>query len=309
MTDTPPRSIPRVCDVVVLRGKKSPASAPPDVLLEVPHGATATSDFTSLRAELTGAYPDRLEDFFHVNTDVGAPEVAARAAELLLGLDPRRAAVVVTSRIPRTFVDCNRMIDANAAARPSATGDVTPGLMPWMTHGPDRELVLDRYARYRQLVSEWTEQVLDRGGVAIQVHSYAPRDVDVPVDLQIVATLHAAYRPDALSRWPLRPEVDLIVVAPDGRRLAAPRLAQELRAGYVAAGIGVAEGLAYRLHPQTVAGHVAARYPGRTLCYEMRRDLLVDEFIPFQPMRVAPEKIERHAAILAGAIDRNGLRA
>ncbi len=309
MLDAPSSSIPRVCDVVVVRGKKAPANLPPDVLLEVPHGATSTDDFRSLRAELVGRYPDGLEDFFHVNTDVGAPEVAARAAALLPDLDPRRAAVVVTSRIPRTFVDCNRLIDAGTAARPSATGDVTPGLMPWMTDRADRQLVLDRYTRYRELVSLWTELVLDRGGVAIQVHSYAPRDIDVPVDMKIVDTLHAAYAADALPRWPLRPEIDLIVVDPDRRRLAAPRLAQELRAGYEAAGIGVAEGEAYTLHPQTVAGQVAARYPGRTLCYEMRRDLLVDEFIPFQAKRISPEKVERHAAILAGAIDRNGLRA
>lgn len=309
MPDSPPRSIPRVCDVTVLRGRKSPASAPPDVLFEIPHGATRTEDFASLRAELVGRYPDRLEDFFHVNTDVGAPEVAARAAVLLMELDPRRAAVVVISRIPRTFIDCNRMIAADTAAAPSAPGDVTPGLMPWMTDRADRELVLDRYGRYRALVAGLTEEVLDRGGVAIQVHTYAPRSIDVPVDLRIVETLHAQYVPAALARWPLRPEIDLITLAPDGRRLAAPRLAQELRAGYEAQGIGVADGEAYNLHPQTVAGHVAARYPGRTLCYEMRRDLLVDEFIPFAEKRVDPAKVERHAAILAGAIDRNGLRA
>lgn len=309
MTDSPPLSIPRVCDVVILRGKKASANAPPDVLLEIPHGATLAADFTALRAELVGPYPDRLEDFFHVNTDVGAPEVAARAAELLIPLDPRRAVVVITSRIPRTFVDCNRIIDPDAAARPSASDEMTPGLMPWMTNQADRALVLDRYARYRRLVAEWTELVLDRGGVAIQVHTYAPRSIDVAVDMKIVETLHKAYTPDALARWPLRPEIDMIVVDPDQRRLAAPRLAQELRAGYEAQGIGVAEAEAYTLHPATVAGQVAARYPGRTLCYEMRRDLLVDEFIPFRPMRVAPEKVERHAAILAGAIDRNGLRA
>jgi hypothetical protein len=309
VSDSPSLSIPGVCDVVIVRGKKAPANLPPDVLLEVPHGATSTADFASLRAELVGRFPDRLEDFFHVNTDVGAPEVAARAAALLPDLDPRRAAIVLTSRIPRTFVDCNRMIDATTSPSPSASGDVTPGLMPWMTDPADRALVLARYGRYRALVSGWTEQVLDRGGVAIQVHSYAPLEIDVAVDLKIVETLHAAYRPEALPRWKLRPEIDLIVVAPDRRRLAAPRLAQELRAGYEKAGIGVAEGEAYTLHPQTVAGHLAARYPGRTLCYEMRRDLLVDEFIPFVAMRVSPEKVERHAVILANAIDRDGLRA
>jgi hypothetical protein len=307
--DFAPPSIPRVCDVVHLRGAKAPPRSPPDVLLEIPHGATLAADFDELRAEFKGSYPDRLEEFFFVNTDVGAPEVAARAAALLLPLDPRRAVVVITSRIPRTFVDCNRIIDPHAAARPSGTGDVTPGLMPWMTHDQDRALALDRYTRYRGVVAAWSELVLDRGGVAIQVHTYAPRNIDVPVDGNIVATLRNAYAPDALARWPLRPEIDLIVVDPTHRRLAAPRLAQELRAGYEAAKFGVAEAEAYTLHPATVAGHVAARYPGRTLCYEIRRDLLVDEFIPFRPMRVSPEKVERHAAILAGALDRNGLRA
>lgn len=303
------RSIPDVLDLVVVRGAKSKPNDPPDVLLEVPHGATKTEDFTLLAARLVGTYPERLVEFFHVNTDVGAPEVALRAATLLIGLDPRRVVVVASSRLPRTFIDCNRLIDANAAATPSAPGEVTPGLMPWVTDASDRALLLARYTAYRTAVSAVTEEVLDRGGVVVQVHSYAPRNVDVAVDQRIVPTLHAAYAPGALERWTLRPEIDLIAVDPAGRRLAAPRLTDELRAGYEAAGHQVAIGNAYTLHPQTVAGQLAARHPGRTLCYEIRRDLLVDEFIPFHAMRVAPGKVERHAAILAGALDRNGLRA
>jgi hypothetical protein len=304
-----PRSIPAVVDVTFVRGARADGTSIPDTLLEVPHGATRTADFDELFGRLVGTYPDRLVEFFHVNTDVGAPEVAARAAALLVKADPRRTVAVATSRIPRTFVDCNRRINPAAAARPSAPGDVTPGLMPWMTHPADRALVIERYTRYRDVVASIEESVLDRGGHLVQVHTYAPRSIDVAVDTKVVATLHAQYdAPEALARWPLRPEVDLIVADPSGRRLAAPRLADEMTAGYRAMGIEAAQAKAYSLHPETVAGELAARFPGRTLCYEMRRDLLVKEFLPFRPMEVDAAKVERHAAILATALDRTGLR-
>ena len=151
--------------------------------------------------------------------------------------------------------------------------------------------------------------VLDRGGTLVQVHTYAPRSIDVAVDRKIVETLRAAYAPEALARWPLRPEVDLIGVDPTGRRLAAPRLTDEMRLGYQAIGIEAADGKAYTLHPSTVAGLLAAAHPGRTLCYEMRRDLLVEEFLPFQAMHVELAKVERHALVLATALERTGLRA
>ncbi len=299
---TPLRSIPRVCDVTWVRGARAPEDAMPDVLLEIPHGATKAAHFSSLRSELLGAYPEDLAEFFFVNTDVGAPEVAERLAARLVEADPTRSALVVRCRLPRTFVDCNRVISPDAVGASSAAGAMTPGLMPWVTHPADRKLLLDRYAAYRGLVEQAVETVMGARGYALFVHSYAPRTVDVAVDEHVVASLHDAYRPGVVERWPLRPEVDLITRDPSGRRLADEALVAALRAAFSRAGIGAAEDHAYNLQPSTLAAVHAARFPGRTLCFEMRRDLLVEAFTPFAEMRVAPAAAERFAGVLAEAL-------
>ena len=298
----PLRSIPRVCDVTRVRGARAPADAVPDVLLEVPHGATKAEHFASLRADLVGSYPDDLRDFFFVNTDVGAPEVAERLAARLVADDPTRTALVVRCRLPRTFVDCNRVIAPDAVGAPSGAGAMTPGLMPWVTHPADRTLLLERYAAYRALVTNAVETVMGARGLALFVHTYAPRSVDVAVDEHVVASLREAYRPEVVDRWPLRPEVDLITRDPDGRRLADEGLVAALHAAFAAAGVGSTEDHAYTLQPSTMAAVHAARFPGRTLCFEMRRDLLVAEFTPFAEMGVDPAAAERMAGILAGPV-------
>lgn len=295
-------SIPRVCDVTWFRGTRAPEDATPDVLLEVPHGATKAEHFASLRAELVGAYPEDLAEFFFVNTDVGAPEVAERLATRLVAADPRRTALVVRCRLPRTFVDCNRVISPDAVGAPSAAGAVTPGLMPWVTHPTDRALLLERYAAYRQLVERAVETVMGARGYALFVHSYAPRTIDVAVDEHVVANLREAYRPEVVGRWPLRPEVDLITRDPSGRRLADEALLAALRAASSRAGVATAEDHTYTLHPSTLAAVHAARFPGRTLCFEVRRDLLVETFTPFAEMRVAPAAVERIAGIFAEGV-------
>ncbi|MBK7874364.1 MAG: N-formylglutamate amidohydrolase [Planctomycetes bacterium] len=292
-------SVPGISDVELHRGARS--SGAPDLLLEVPHGATRAEDFAALRRVLVGTYPDDLRDFFFVNTDVGAPEVATRVAELYVAAEPERCAAVVRCRIPRTFVDCNRVIDADTIAKGSAAGEMTPGLHAWVRDPRDRELLLARYASYRALVTEAFERVCGRGGRALMVHSYAPRSVDVPVDDRIVEHLRAAYAPDRVGTWPLRSPVDLIVDAPDGTRLASPELHAHALSAFAAAGLDVVENGAYALHPSTLAHAFARAYPARTLCLELRRDLLVAEFTPFEEMRGDPAKVERVASALADA--------
>ncbi|HEY4223908.1 MAG TPA: hypothetical protein VGO62_21280, partial [Myxococcota bacterium] len=95
----------------------------PDLVLEVPHGATKRAHFDALRAQLKGgSFPDDLVDFFFVNTDVGAPEVAYALAHEIVKRDATQRVLVLHCQIPRTFIDCNRVIDAST--RPSAS---TPG--------------------------------------------------------------------------------------------------------------------------------------------------------------------------------------
>lgn len=302
MSAAPLHSVPEAAGVESFRGAR--ARGEPDLLLEVPHGATRAAHYDELLRELRGTFPDDLRDFFFVNTDVGAPEVAKRVAELYVEALPERAAVVVRSSIPRTFVDCNRVIDASTRPAASAAGAMTPGVHAWVKDPADLELLLARYAAYRALATEAFERVCGSGGRALMVHSYAPRSVDVPVDEKIVEHLRAAYAPEKIGTWPLRAPVDLITVTPDGERLASPELVLHAKAAFAEAGLDVVENGAYALHPSTLAYEFARRFPGRTLCLEMRRDLLVAEFTPFQEMLGAPERVERVARPLAEAVVR-----
>jgi hypothetical protein len=137
-------------------------------------------------------------------------------------------------------------------------------------------------------------------GAVLLLHSYAPRTVDVHVDEKIVDNLHAAYAPDVVHTWPLRPELDVIARTPDGASHAPAAVVDALRAGV--APIPVADSATYPLHPSTMAWeHVTAR-PGRALCLEVRRDLLADPFEPFREMRIGAEKVARLAAPLAAAL-------
>lgn len=297
MTDAPLTSLPRIADVEVIRGAR--AEGPPQFLFEMPHGATRAAHFDELRAELHGDYPSDLRDFFFVNTDVGAPELARRTAEKLVAARPKCSAVLLTARIPRTFVDCNRAIDP--AAKPSASG-MTPGLHTWVRDPRDRALLLARHAAYRELAQRAFDRVCGAGGLGVMLHTYAPRSIDVPVDDRVVEHLRAAYRPETIGSWPLRPAIDLIAATPDGRVLADENVLAAVRREGAALGLEVATNGTYPLHPSTLAFVFAERHPQKTLCLEVRRDLLVREFTPFAEMLADEAKVEPVSNLLAAAI-------
>ena len=134
------------------------------------------------------------------------------------------------------------------------------------------------------------------------MHTYSPRSVGVSVDENIVEKLHAAYEPAVFETWPLRPAVDVICRDLDGVLHAAPALLEELTAGYAALGFTPGQGETYPLHPVTTAAHRVMRYPTQSLCIEIRRDLLVSEFTPFDEMIPDSAMVERLAAPLAEAL-------
>jgi hypothetical protein len=301
----PPFSIPGLLDVTLVRGAHAAPDAALDLVIEVPHGATATADFTALAAQLTSPLPDDLVAFFHVNTDAGAPELAMAIAERFVADEPARTASVLRCRIPRTFIDCNRRIDVTPDAAPDefVAGKLTPGLMPWITTAEDRARLRAAHERYVACVREAIAG-LAADGALLLLHSYAPRTVDVEVDLDIVASLRRAYQPDREPSWPLRPEVDVIGRALDGTSLAPAAVVEALHAELAPLGIAPADSATYPLHPGTLAhDHVVAR-PGRALCVEVRRDLLADPFEPFAQMRIAAAKVDRLAAPMARALRR-----
>jgi hypothetical protein len=179
---------------------------------------------------------------------------------------------------------------------------MTPGMPPWVQHPADQQLLLDRYFAYRDVVTAAFEQTMQNGGLSLFVHTYAPRSIDVAVDAGIVASLRAAYAADRIGTWALRPAVDLITHDPDGKELASPRLAMRAAAEFAAAGFEVARNATYPLHPVTLAHAFAAARPTSTLCLEVRRDLLLPEFVPFRELLPDPAKVERAAAPLAAAV-------
>lgn len=292
-------SLPSIVDVEIVRGTGARADAPLDLVIEIPHGATRTTDFTTLAARLTSPLPAGLVDFFHVNTDAGAPELGVATARHLVAAEPARSVAILRCRIPRTLIDCNRRIDA--APEDFKAGKVTPGLMPWITSPEDRVLLRAIYEQYVAAVRAATAQLAVDGALLL-LHTYAPRDVDVEVDLAIVQKLRAAYQPEVEPTWPLRPALDVIGKTLDGTNHAPVAVVEALRRGMAGLDLAVADGATYPLHPSTLAyDHVMTR-PGRALCVEVRRDLLADPWDPFAEMRIAPAQVERLAVPLAHAL-------
>lgn len=294
-----PQQIPGILDTQIFHGARTSPGAPPDLLIEIPHGATTTSDFESLARLLSSPLPTALIDFFYVNTDAGAPELAVAIAERLVADEPSRTVAVLRCRVPRTFIDCNRRIDASPAE--FREGKVTPGIPPWITTPADRALLRDRYDAYVGAVRAAIDR-LSPDGALLLLHTYAPRSVDVEVDLDIVEKLHRAWQPDVAPTWPLRPEVDVIGRAVDGTSLVPAPVIAALTGALAPLGIVPADSATYPLHPSTLAWEHAARLPGRALCVEVRRDLLADPFSPFTEMRIGEDRVARLAEPLATAL-------
>lgn len=283
-------SIPDVVDISVL----GPRPDQPDLVIEIPHGATRTIDFTSLAAQLTSPLPEGLVDFFHVNTDAGAPELGGAIAELLAEHDLTTA--ILRCRIPRTFIDCNRRMDASP--EDFRAGKVTPGLMPWITTDADRALLRARYDAYVAAV----HAVADPASAVLLLHTYAPRTVDVEVDADIVTHLRRAYEHDRRDTWPLRPELDVISRDTDGTGHAPPAVVAMLRVELAKENLTAADSATYPLHPSTLAWDHVQAHPGRALCIEVRRDLLADPFEPFAQMHIGADKVARLAPAFASAL-------
>ena len=294
-------SLPDILDVTRIDGARADAAAPPDLLIEIPHGATRTEDFVALERLLQSPLPPSLIDFFHVNTDAGAPELAAAVARALVEAAPARSVAILRCRIPRTFIDCNRLIDA--APEDFKAGKVTPGLMPWITLATDRALLRARYDAYVSAVRAAGDRSLPTGALLL-LHTYAPRSVEVEVDERIVESLHRAYTPEVEPTFTLRPEVDVIGRGTDGVSLAPPAVSEALREELRGIGITAADSATYPLHSSTVAWHHATRWPGRVLCVEVRRDLLADPFDPFVQMHIGAAKVARLAPPIARALRR-----
>ncbi|MEO8197247.1 MAG: N-formylglutamate amidohydrolase [Thermoanaerobaculia bacterium] len=285
-----------VCEV----HRFGPPDAPAAFLIELPHGATERAHYDAVAAQLQSSLPARLEQFFHVNTDFGVPELAFELAARLAGAAreaPVRGVVVVRALVPRTFIDLNREIGEAAQA------GMSPGLPPYIQAPADQRRLLSLYQQYHAVVEGlYRETCGAAGGLAVALHSYAPRSVEVAVDADIVTALRAAYLPEVYAGWVRRPGVDFITRDGDGRDLSPAELVSELREAYSALGLETGENATYHLHPATMGYRYALAYPGRVLCVEFRRDLLGAPWRPFAPSPVGSRKVARLARPLAAAL-------
>lgn len=292
-----PTSIPDVCDVEVHSSKGGGEGAAPELLIEVPHGATLESHFQAIRKRLAGALPERLVEFFFVNTDVGAPECAHEIASMVSSATGR-SVIVIRSLIPRTLIDCNRSIGDRRDA------DLNAALPDYIADPSDARLLFDLYRAYQEATREAYDLVCGGGGLALALHSYAPRSIqlDDPDDSEIVDQLHRAYEPEIYALWPVRPLVDVISETEHGSCLAPAGLVTSIVGNFAQIGVSVGRNETYRLHAGTLAAEHAGRYPGQTLCVEIGRAGLVEEFLPFSQMSACPSKIRRMAQPIARAL-------
>lgn len=276
----------------------------PRLLIEVPHGATRAADYARVAAQLRSPLPADLDHFFHVNTDEGAPEAALAIADALA--ERGVATVVARCTIPRTFVDTNRVIDPAGSGGKLVAG-LTPGIPGYITDPGDIAALTALHAAYHAAVAPLYAEVCRGGGLALQLHSYAPRSVGVEAtDANIVAALHAAYEPDVYATWPERPPVDLICATDDNSFRCNPKLVAAVRAAFADAGLRAEENATYHLHAITMGLYYARAYPDRVLCVELRRDLVAAPFVPFAESPIDPAKVTQVVApllgVLAGAV-------
>ncbi len=285
-----------LCEVT----RRGPAPGVADYLIELPHGATSRIHFDAVRSRLSGTYPEDLEQFFFVNTDVGSPECALAIAD---GLARCGASVeILRCLVPRTFIDCNRLVGAEAPG-----SEMTPGVPEYVRGGPDVAYLMRIHEEYQAVARQAYDTVCRAGGLALTLHTYAPRSVDIArVDADIVRALRAAYEPGRFERWPLRPAVDIISEDIAGRRLAPAGAIDALRREYAASGIEAVLNATYRLHPETMGYLHSVTHPERVLCVEIRRDLLADPFTPFAESPIGPAKVERMTAPIVRALSAGG---
>lgn len=290
---------PGVAHVERWRGADASPDTTPSLLVEVPHGADERAHYDALRTRLVGALPVDLHEFFHANTDIGAWQYGRAVAARLIAARPAMNVLLVRSLIPRTFIDCNRLEDADAV------GGVTAGLAPYVEHPEDKALLVSLHRAYVALLDAAYGEVCDAGGFALTPHTYGPYNLPIAsIGADIVEQLRACHRPEVIPTLSVRPEIDLLTRTMEGTRIAPEGIVEDLLAGFTAAGFAPSEGAAYKLAPSTQTWRFATRYPDQVLCLEVRRDLLVESYTALSAMQVREQACARVAAPLADAIGR-----
>jgi hypothetical protein len=295
------QSIPDVADVELVRGAAAPADAPPSLLVEVPHGADERRHYDALRARLVGDLPADLHCFFHINTDVGAYAVGRWVAEELVARQPSRSALVVRSLIPRTFIDCNRPADFGGGDLKQ--GGLTAGIPAYVTDERDLVLLRGLHQQYVSLAERAFALVCGGGGLALVPHTYGPRSMGIDgVGADIVEKLRWATEPARWATWKERAPIDLLTRDGQGTELSPPGMEAGLMAAFTAAGFETRANDTYYVHESSLAWTWCTRFVGAVLCLEVRRDLLVPVWRPFEETTADPAKVAPVASVLTDAL-------
>lgn len=296
-----PESIEGVVDVEILRGPEADPTATPGFLVEVPHGADRRHHYDALRARLSDALPAELEVFFCMNTDVGAWAYGRATAERLIASDPTRSALLLRSRIPRTFIDCNR--PAAFEGGDVSKGGLTAGIPAYVTDPADRALLVDLHQQYVACAGAAFAAVCGAGGQALVPHTYGPRTVGIEsVGDDIVSQLRWAHEPERYATWDLRAEVDLLTRDAAGTLYAPQGVEEALLDAFTTAGFAAVANETYQLLPQTLGYGWSTRWRGQVTCLEVRRDLLVPEWRWDEEMLPDPGKVDAVARVLADVL-------
>ena len=300
-------SIADVVDVDVIRGAAAAADSTPCLLVEVPHGADERQHFDRLLARMKGSLPADLHAYFHINTDVGAWAYGRAVALRLVEAQPDRSVLILRSLIPRTFIDCNR-----PATQGTAVGDgaVTPklalsaGIPPYVRDPDDLALLQHLHGQYVDVAAAAFAAVCGAGGLALVPHTYGPRSLGIPaVDDDIVKNLRWACEPERMTTWPLRADIDLLTRDGTGTELSPPGMEAELLRAFGAAGFTAKANDTYYVHESSLAWTWSTTYPGQLMALEVRRDLLVPQWLPFEETFADLDKTARVADVLAPVLD------
>lgn len=303
------QSIPYVCDVSLFSGPTAPPGAPPDIFIELPHGATRLAHLQQTKT-MASQYPgDEHDLFFLANTDQGSPEYATELAKQLTSPEAwqdqtkaKRASslriLMVRSLLPRAILDVNRVWHSEEDA---VAAGLTRGVPDFITNENDLARLREAFDRYHEVVSTGYAVICGIGGFALQLHTYAPRSVNPVEGEYIVDTLRKAYDPQRECPWPKRPEVQLITTPPGGSFLSNAVFCDALENAYETAGVEIKRNDPFNLHPATMAHTYANQYKGQTLTMEISRSLLAETFNPFIEMTIDPQKAESLARPIAEA--------
>ncbi|MEO0605761.1 MAG: hypothetical protein AAF211_30290, partial [Myxococcota bacterium] len=170
-------SIESVVNVHHVVGAEGDRAAVPDLLVEVPHAADRRHHYDALFDRLAGPFPDRLHEFFHVNTDVGAWALAEAMAAHWVARRPRSHVALLECLIPRTFVDCNRRLAFDTEGL--AEAGLTEAIPPYVTDPDDRALLTELHEAYVGVADAAYAEVCDNRGLALEPHTYGPRSLPI----------------------------------------------------------------------------------------------------------------------------------